>query len=272
MEVIRDELDSPLNTDLITIFSMRPPELRFVDNPAEYVQWFLRSPVCPLFNAEKSETYLTANLAFDMFQSKWLDGFNYHVQIRDGELHNVCRHAQQRIAEEHLDRTFRIPSESVMQLLSFLKNKTTTLTAGADAQILLPLEALTIQSFIARRRTCSKISPVIWWSPVNPRRKVPFLVHLLLLYGRFETEYELMLGSTLRDAFVRGGLLVPNEMEFSFQRVMKLYVERELRVLPGSTFQVDRALVQAYGHLRELWGFPDTIPCHLETLQYCLLQ
>jgi hypothetical protein len=82
IEVIQDELAAPLRTDQITYFSMRPPDLLFVDNVTLYTQWFVRKAVCPLFDPQKSMNYLVQNLHLSLAKSQWLDGFNYQVRSR----------------------------------------------------------------------------------------------------------------------------------------------------------------------------------------------
>jgi hypothetical protein len=60
--VMRDELRAPLRTDRLTHFSMRPPELLFVDNCIECVRWFERESACPLFNPDKALEHLKSAL------------------------------------------------------------------------------------------------------------------------------------------------------------------------------------------------------------------
>ena len=82
IEVIQDKVEAPLRTNQITIFSMRPPELLFVDNVKDYKRWFVCKVVCPLFDPEKAMAYLEKSLHIDSSLSQWLDGFNYQVLVR----------------------------------------------------------------------------------------------------------------------------------------------------------------------------------------------
>jgi hypothetical protein len=95
--------------------------------------------------------------------------------------------------------------------------------------------------------------PIIWWTPVYPRRKTAFLIQLLLCEGSFETEYELMLQGDLKSAYSAAGLLDNDNPKQSYIRVMSTFVLKHLRVLHGGTFQFDRNLVKARAALRELF-------------------
>ena len=39
-----DQMTSGVSADCTTIFGLRPPELRFVQNQKQYYQWFYRDP------------------------------------------------------------------------------------------------------------------------------------------------------------------------------------------------------------------------------------
>jgi len=123
--VIRDELRAPLRTDRVTHFSMRPPELLFVDNCIEYIRWFERESVCPLFNPSKALEYLKSS-TLDRKEENyfWLDGFNYKITVRRAALRPLYELAIERLqnARPHASQRtgLRLPTPGTVRLLGKL--------------------------------------------------------------------------------------------------------------------------------------------------------
>lgn len=193
LNVIRDELEAPLKTDLITHFSMRPPELLFVDNPIEYTRWFVRKSVCPLFDPEKSLTFLKTNLHLRIDKCMWLDGFNYQILLRVNAIRSCLDLLRSRSSLtgrpsgmqpgiirrlvsllEKIDQLHLVQTQGSRQLTTQEYNEWTALSSR----------------FLYMRK--DRHLPVVWWTPVLPRRKTAFLIQMLLCNGRFTTEYELI--------------------------------------------------------------------------------
>jgi predicted GIY-YIG superfamily endonuclease len=94
--------------------------------------------------------------------------------------------------------------------------------------------------------------PVIWSTPVYPRRRTAFLIHILLSMGSFVTEYDLMLSGNLRNAFISAGLFDESRPQESVDNLLTRYVLEKLRATPGSTYQFDRNLTEASDAFNEL--------------------
>ena len=94
--------------------------------------------------------------------------------------------------------------------------------------------------------------PVAWVTPVYPKRRTPFVVQLLLAFGHFETECELMITGSMKQACIKAGLCDPSNGEESINNLLKRCVNEMSRLIPGSYYQFDRNLVQAHHNLRSI--------------------
>ena len=80
-----------------------------------------------------------------------------------------------------------------------------------------------------------------------PRNPANFFIHFLLSNAKFETELELFDVPTLKDAYVKGGI-VPDKQtcdENDVNEILKKYVLEQLRYLPGGTRYFDSNLLAA---------------------------
>jgi predicted GIY-YIG superfamily endonuclease len=253
MTVIRDELQAPLSTDAVTIFSMRPPELRFVQESQLYLRWFERIHVVPVFDPAKCFAYLKENLNVNLGESQWLDGLNCKIMLRRGAIEQFLEYAQQ-------CQSFTFggprPKQKMVQLLSLIHRlhgifdlgisvhrSTTTETSRNQYQLLC-------KTFLSP--LLSLKLPTVWWTPVYPKTRGRFLVHILLLLGKFETEYGLMKAGSLRKAYIQARLFDPESAKHSLDALMSRYIRKCLALQPGSTFQFDKNLCLAYSLFSEL--------------------
>ena len=247
LEVIRDEMEAPLRSDQITIFSMRPPELLFVDNVLEYTRWFVRlQQGCPLFNLTKSIAYLEANLFVVLKKCLWIDGFQCQIVLRPAAVDHLIQFTIHRMQDMLSDRK---PPSGMNGLLQIIKNcvtgnyrQTRTNQSYWDG---------IKQSFVQKTET--RHLPVVWWTPIFPKRRTAFLVQMLLCEGRFETEYELMLTGDLKKSFQVAGLLSDVNLQSSLTSIVSTYISKHLRPLPGSRTRFDRNMVEANMALRDLY-------------------
>ena len=77
------------------------------------------------------------------------------------------------------------------------------------------------------------------------------MVYILLLYGRFETEYGLMKQGDIKIAFQSAGLFDPNHPDESLDILMTKYIRGSLAFQPGSVLQRDRNIILAESVFRE---------------------
>jgi predicted GIY-YIG superfamily endonuclease len=253
--VIQDELEAPLRTDQTTYFSMRPPELRFIMEQIWYLKWFERFPACPLFDPSKNMVYLKTKLSLDIPSCEWLDGFNYKMKIRRNALLPCYEYALScptgRFGAGTAGNKLKKSIVHLFQRLLYLYKIFDLKTTPRRMTIALKHDWEQVQSrFLSDYK--GRHLPVIWSTPVYPRRRTAFLIHVLLGKGSFVTEYELMQSGNLREAYISSGLFDPNHPHESTNNILTRYIFESLRATPGSTFQFDKNLTEASDAFNEL--------------------
>ena len=84
IELIKDNMESGLNVDNISLYGMRPPELYFVDNPTDYLRWFVKK------GTTKKEV-IESSLNDIFSECLWIDGFNNNIKIRPPAIKHVLQ-------------------------------------------------------------------------------------------------------------------------------------------------------------------------------------
>ena len=85
--------------------------------------------------------------------------------------------------------------------------------------------------------------PIPVYSYIRPTLQHQFILHLLLSFGRFETELDLVRHPTLRDSFRYAKLIGDNDDEESLKKysddIFVRFVEEQLIYFPNSRQQID---------------------------------
>jgi predicted GIY-YIG superfamily endonuclease len=253
MTVIRDELQAPLSTDAVTIFSIRPPELLFVQEIRLYLRWFVRIHVVPVFDPVKSLAYLKKNLDVDLIKCQWLDGLNCKILLRRGAIDEFLKYAQ-----DCQPSTFggAGAKNKMVRLLLLIHRLHGIFDLGVSVHRSRTTETSRNQYQFLCKTFLSPLTslklPTVWWTPVYPKTRGRFLVQILLLFGKFETEYGLMKAGSLRKAYVQAGLFDPDDAKRSLDALMSRYIRKCLAIQPRSTFQFDKSLCLAHSLFSEL--------------------
>lgn len=264
-EVIEDELKSPLKLDDVTLFSMRPPELRFVNKLSLYTEWFEREGGPSMYDSCKSTDFIKKGLNKKFHQCLWIDGFNGIIKIRyaalipclEWALHSEVRHyGAGNKSKEMKNDTVSYLRKMIKYCDIFIENKTNLRRLQRKKDYQLEWKRMQNDHLV---RIHQNLLPTVWFTPVYPRRKHAFLIQLLLSFGRFETEYEIMLSTSLRGAFEKAGLLDPDNPTISVRNLMNMYVDEHLSNFPGSKYQFARCLVESYNHLQNLFLQQNTV-------------
>ena len=69
---------TPFSTDKVTVFSIRPPELLFVDSLKQYFRWFVREKL----SCKRNENINIRFLKDNILDSHWIDGENFAIRLR----------------------------------------------------------------------------------------------------------------------------------------------------------------------------------------------
>ena len=215
--LIIDTQKSCLTPDKVTIFGVRPPELRFVRNIEQYFTWFLRFK-----RTEKQATETCLKAAAD--DSLWIDGLGYIVVLN----------------------SFYFDS-----FISFCNNYTST-----DNSFLLNcVEALAClrspnrNNFISPKKfaTCRQVV----FSNVLPRDSSNFVIHILLTLGSYTTELDLFSNSSIINAFHIAGLCQSTSGcdNLEVLQITRRFLLEQLIFYPGSSSLLDRFLCVAHSSL-----------------------
>lgn len=255
MQVIQDELDDPLRTDQTTFFSMRPPELRFVNNQFLFLAWFERCNETQVFNVTANQEYVGECLSCDINECLWLDGFSGRIRLRRGAILQCHQYALSSPARSfssgpgasRLKKQMTRLLGRIVFLFEMFQGERNMRIQPQQQEEWNDIQ----ERFLSTNPT--EMLPIVWTMPIHPKRQTPFLLQLLLRFGRFETEYELMSSGNLRTAFVHAGLLDEQHPQSSLVGLTRRYVLKQLAVTPGSTFQFDRSLIQAFQTLQTLF-------------------
>ena len=219
--VLESVNQTAFSTDKVTVFSLRPPELLFVDKLMLYFRWFVREKV------SKKNVHLTL-LKLDITESHWLDGEGYAIRLRP------C-------AVEEFEN---------FVLENCLENPSNDRLIDASLVISVVLNEPTHSNysfFVSEDKTLSNTPAEVVFSKVYPRSPANFLVHVLLSTGSFETELELFDVPSLKDAFVKGKIIEDKQYydESDVNEIVKKYVLEELRYMPGGTRSFDANFLAA---------------------------
>jgi hypothetical protein len=93
--IVIDQMTSGVSADCTTIFGLRPPELRFVQNQKQYYQWFYRDP--KVHYKQSSPTVIDQiekHLHHELKKSCWIDALGHRVFVRPAALKQICEYVE----------------------------------------------------------------------------------------------------------------------------------------------------------------------------------
>ena len=250
---IQDELKANLKTDEVTHFSMRPPELRCVNNLKLHMTWFQRKKYTSVTDSVKATSDLKDVIYKETNKSAWIDGYNNQLFVRRKAIQPLLLHTigcQSSCFGE--GEPGRVLKKELVALLGSIEKEYRTIILKQNNLRANPTMQRQWQAhcslYVSDRK--DDFLPVVWITPVYPKRRTAFMIQLLLLFGRFETEYELMLSGSLKSAFTKAKLFDPANAEQSIDELLTLCVGDLLRTTPGSHRQFDRNLITAQSNMR----------------------
>ena len=281
---LQDHCLCPLTLDAISVFGVRPPELRWVRQPHLYYRWFYRDGRNRKRGTFKERIdYLTKVLDCDYEQCAWVDGTDCRVYVRKAALPEILDYLEKKGPNEgpREHRSFypmggEVPEIASQRSISEVNNdgqRLTYLSLAREspykdvyslfAQLrmwdLTPprktrldqveqwecLQAL----FFGDRKDDVKIQrlPVVWFNSVKPSEPVRWLVHLLLSMGEFDCEAGLLESADMVKNFTRAGLIRQGRVnrQEDVCALTRRYVLEQLVFLPGGTYSFDKNVVEA---------------------------
>ena len=248
-----DELASKIDTDRVTKFGLRPPELRFVMNLPKYFRWFELTPIKG--DLKDQIEYCGKHIVSNYTICTWIDGLANHVKVRVLAIPEIILYIQQ-LDLSHLNTDLQAAhSQKICALghFKFLNDAYQYLYKNQTPTSLLrhaqPDQILT-KYYICRKRFLTgqddAYLPVPWFRYPRPTNTNRFLIHILLSMGKYVDEYDLFSCASLRDSFVKAKLINEDDPLLSAKNLMKTFITEQLTSLPAGTMTWDKYCVSAY--------------------------
>ena len=221
--------------DLITRFSLRPPELlSIVDMVGKYFRWFHISSK-PLKNSAVQKL-----LDNNIESSHWIDAMKCQVFFRKKALPELIAWVDS-IELQYED--MYTPMVDLFRKLSYVVTNLDNL--HDDDQRFLDFA----DEYLFYEDNDEDHLPIPVYSSIKPSMGPEFILNTLLSLGRFSTERELLLHNTLRDCFRHAKLIGDDEDEDSLKeysnKVMHKYVSTQLMYFPNGQRMIDALIIQA---------------------------
>ena len=259
-QMMKDVLISPYKLDLMSTFSLRPPELLFVDSPKIYLSCFHHED--QIKNCPKAREFVEMNLTYDMFQCMWINGANQQVRVRVEALdiilnlpkcigtvrklfYNLKRLVQGR---NPLFKTLLLDDdipfldeENLNNLHKFMSSPTESLR---NKPYLCNWQehhyAIILQRFLKNKDAeYNKVGlPIPVFYPTKPSNYTKFLIHIVLSMGEFISEADLYTAAGSSVQLLKNANLISND-DPSMEDVINLtrrYILEQLIFLPKGTF------------------------------------
>jgi len=220
--IIKDVLSCPDSIDKITLFSIRPPELRFIRSVQNYYQWFVH-------NSSNRNPSLLLNINF--FKCAWVNGIDHHIQVRLAAIPFILQHEA-------------CPENMRLLLFSLLHNNDHyffSYTNFCEMKLL----------FLSTNVQDNYQLPIIVLPPVKPTQTNRFLIHLLLSLGSYSNESELFNVTSIIESFKNAKLTgnFSSNGESTMNDVLyitKKYIEEQLFFVPSGTRTFDRYTIASF--------------------------
>ena len=207
--------------DEVTLFGLRPVELlELVPLLGLYYRWFEVGKV-PL-SPGQIEDAMSVNIS----QCAWIDALGRQVRVRHGALGEL----RVRLGE--------ISEDNVKQHSWELRNYLIHMIDSEDL----------VERFVYDDNGDDLPIPV--FSSVTPKNPVPFLLHMMLSLGEYETELDIRQQGTMRESLAKAKLIGTDfDNEESLERysneLVRLVVNEVFAVQPVSLRRLDEYIVMA---------------------------
>lgn len=220
--MIDDLQNSKISIDNITLFSLRPPELReIIKKPGQYFRWFqVRKRVM-------KGQHVSDLLNFDVNKSAWIDGLQHQVFMRKKAAHEVMIHINSmEINDPNGPRAIMVDIFQQIQI-------------ELESEVVLNEEFRSFidENLVEENNEVDHL-PCPVYSYLKPTTSHSFLHHILLSMGEFDTEIDLKMHASIREAFRYAKLIGPDDDDESLQRysneVLKSWVTNQLQYFPNA--------------------------------------
>lgn len=289
---MKDQMFSNLSVDNVTLFGMRPPELRFIRHIKLYFKWFTFERLSTLQKTYSAQVaFLETVIKPNFHDTMWIDGVGRKVillpkaiidimeYIRTREESDFFGMGQRETIEQNGASSIDNQAKSiVLRLFDIIK---TILTIRHDASNEIPEcysriadMYLNVTDMKQLREKMNDELPIVWFSSIKPSHGTRWLLHLLISMGEFENEYSLYCQCGMRQCFVSCKLLSNNydEHHEDMKKLARQYILEQLNFIPGGSKQFDRNVTAAYQTLKNLLILDTPIAMEMSPVLYTQLQ
>ena len=239
LSILKDQMESAVSVDHVTVFGLRPPELLCIDRMEDYFRLFARTKTAIVKDELSSCLYLKKSLR----ESHWVDCLGHVVTIRACAAKTLLK---------KIENKYFFPSDNDRHNpMRKLLIEVCTLQVSAEADTLVRL----------RKRVWEKLRPVfisgdhkdhmpiVVFSNVKPKNASKFVIHVLLSLGRFQTEVDLWRLPSMRQAFVAAGLMEAKPLQDytlnDVDYILDTWIRDQLRFYPIGNRKFDEYIVNA---------------------------
>ena len=153
-KIVLDSINkTPFSTDKITVFSIRPTELLFVNKLKFFYRWFVREKL-----PGKKETICVTFLKNDVRDSTWVDGENKAIRLRPSAVDEFSNYIQDCLLQNSADNRLIDAMLVVSEVFNNLSHPNRSFCVSADPNL-------------------SNTPAEVVFSKVYPRSAANFLIH-----------------------------------------------------------------------------------------------
>ena len=238
MRIYEDLTKSRISVDKITLFSLRPPELRsIIDKPRHYFRWFYTS----LSRKDRVKPNIIDDcIDIDLHKCWWINCLQQKVRIR----RNAFPELMDYISTIEDDQEM-MNNESVSDLVqlfhemnNLLLNHPTRQEAAAEEGNHHNNHFFNFMNEHLIYQKEESHLPIPVFSYIKPTTGFQFIHHILLSMGSYSTEVNLIMHPTIRDAFRYAKLIGPSndptDLQFYSGQLLYKWIEDQLQYYPNS--------------------------------------
>ena len=234
MRICEDLKVSKVSIDRVSVFSLRPPELReFVDTTRNYFRWFHIKP-----QKVKGDT-IDDLIGDSLYESIWVGNLQQKNLVRIKALPEIMEYIDS-IDNGQVDSLpLTIGMASMVAL--FKKIDHCIKVEESDENELDEEEGqfydFAMEHLIHQDEDDNHL-PVPVYSYLKPALGVQFIHHILISLGRFSTEIDLTMKPSIRESLRYAKLIgesnVPHELQKYSDKLLYTWIEEQLQFFPVS--------------------------------------
>ena len=220
--------NSTISLDKISIYGVRCPELlQIIDMVGNYFRWFhISEKIC-----QRSE--IEEKLNIDENMSFWIDGCSKITKIRYKAIPEIKSYLSSIQSDIDTNNPNYYTYHIFTQIVELYEKKNVSIIMSENENIKWDH----IEIFWVHIDSNEVHLPVIVFDYIKPSIPTRFILHILLSLGRFETEYDLLLHTTLRDSLRYTKLIGPSndpqDLQNYSDKLLKLFIEEQLVYYPN---------------------------------------